>query len=283
MKPEFEKISEKPEHSFTAKVVSRDSRPLLSQAWHYHPEIEICFTQKSNGKRFVGNQIAHYDEHDLVMFGSNLPHGFTTEHECSQVVIQMTRDFLGNEFLNRPELRSINYLFDHSKRGLEFYGETKYAAQVVIDKIMSTNGFQQMIHLFELLELLSKTQETKPICSEEYVLGFDESHLDRIKVVYDHIMDNFQKEVHIKEVADFLSLSEAAFFKFIKKHTKKTYTEIINEFRINHASKELISTDKTISQICFESGFNNISYFNRKFKRIMDMTPLEFRNQYVVQ
>lgn len=93
-------------------------------------------------------------------------------------------------------------------------------------------------------------------------------------------LDNFKEEVRIKEISDKLNISEAAFYKFIKKHTKKTYTQIINEFRINHASKLLIDSEKTISQICFESGYNNVSYFNRKFKAILGQTPHDFRNKY---
>ncbi|MEL7118219.1 MAG: AraC family transcriptional regulator, partial [Bacteroidota bacterium] len=128
MKPEYEKIIEPAERSFNAKIVNRESRPLLSQAWHFHPEIEICYTMKSSGRRFVGNQISDYKENDLVMFGSNLPHGFTTDVYCSQVVIQMTYDFLGEIFLGRPELRSIKQLFEDAKQGLEFEKETKQKA-----------------------------------------------------------------------------------------------------------------------------------------------------------
>ena len=102
-------------------------------------------------------------------------------------------------------------------------------------------------------------------------------------MVYDHIMENFKEEVSIKEVADKLNISEAAFYKFIKKQTKKTYTQIINEFRINHASKLLMTSEKPISQVCFESGYNNISYFNRKFKEIMGQTPHRFKNNYIGQ
>ncbi|MEL7362678.1 MAG: AraC family transcriptional regulator, partial [Bacteroidota bacterium] len=107
MKPEFEKIVESPEHSFLAKVVNRPSRPSLSQAWHFHPEIEVCYTRKSHGRRFVGNQISDYAEHDLVMLGSNLPHGFTTDVPSSQIVVQMTDDFMGRDFLDKPELHAI--------------------------------------------------------------------------------------------------------------------------------------------------------------------------------
>ena len=139
----------------------------------------------------------------------------------------------------------------------------------------------QLLCLLELLQLLAETRHVKGICSEEYALDFNENQLGRIKIVYEHIMENFAKDVSIKEIADKLNISEAAFYKFIKKHTKKTYTQIINEFRINYASKLLMTSDKTISEICFESGYNNVSYFNRKFKEIMQQTPHAFKSRYM--
>ncbi len=280
MKPEYEKILEKPGRSFTAKIVQRESRPLLSQAWHFHPEIEICYTRQSNGRRFVGNQISDYQENDLVMFGSNLPHGYTTDVYSNQVVIQMTSDFLGMEFINSPELRTIKILFSQAKHGLEFKGVSKKKAIKIIDKLLNKEGIHQLLYLLELLQVLAEAKNVNRICSEEYALDFNVAQFGRIKIVYDHIMDNFQKEVRIKEIAEKLNISEAAFYKFIKKHTKKTYTQIINEFRINYATKLLMNTDKTIAQICFECGYNNLSYFNRKFKKIMYKTPHAFRGHY---
>lgn len=281
MKPEYEKIFDSPERSFTARVINRSSRPLLSQAWHYHPEIEICYTLKGNGRRFVGNQIADYQEGEIVMFGSDLPHGFTTEEYSSQVVIQMTTDFLGKEFINSPELRSISHLFAYAKRGLAFEGRTQRKATKIIEKLLVKEGMYQLLHLLELLQVLADAQEVKEICSEEYALDYSTAQMGRIKIVYDHIMDHFKEEVRIKEIADKLNISEAAFYKFIKKQTKKTYTQIINEFRINYASKLLMNSDETISQICFDSGYNNLSYFNRKFKAIKRQTPHDFRSKYV--
>ena len=281
MKPEYEIITEPAERSFTAKVVKRKSRPLLSQAWHFHPEIEICFTVKSNGRRFVGNQISDYQENDLVMFGSNLPHGFTTEVFSSQVVIQMTDDFLGQSFIESPELRTIKNLFRYARRGLEFKGKSKRKAIKIIRKLINKQGMYQLLLLLELLQVLAEGQDWEEICSEEYAIDFNVAHLGRIKIVYDHIMSHFTEEVRIKEISDKLNISEAAFYKFIKNQTKKTYTQIINEFRISYASKLLMNSDKTISQICFESGYNNLSYFNRKFKEIMRQTPHEFRGNYI--
>lgn len=281
MKPEFEKITDLPERSFTVKTVIRESRPLLSQAWHYHPELEICFTEKSFGKRFVGNHITDYEEGDLVMFGSNLPHGFTTDYPCEQVVIQMTYDFLGEVFLEKPELRSVNALFEYSRRGLAFGPATKAKAKKKIEKLKHSKGLHQLIHLFDLLNLFAEAKDVAPICSEQYSLDLDATQLNRVKVVYDFILLHFKEDIKVKTIADLLNLTEAAFFKFIKRHAKKTFIEIVNEFRISLATKLLMSTDKPVSQICFECGYNNVSYFNRKFREVMRQTPHGFRSSYL--
>ncbi len=280
MKPELQLIPDKLEKPFIAKRLSRNSRPLLSQAWHYHPEIEICLTQKGNGKRFVGNNISNYDENDLVMFGSDLPHGFTTNEKCVQIVILFDENFMGNRFFENPDLKNIKIMLSRSKCGLVYKNETKKTAKKIIDRILNTEGLSKMIHFLELLDLLSKAKEVLPICNEEYSMDLKTKNFNRIKIVFSYIMENYREKMSVKEVADLINLTEASFFKFLKKHTQKTFTQIINEFRINHATKLLTSTDKTIVEICFESGYNNISYFNRKFKEIMSETPNDFRSLF---
>lgn len=279
MKPELEKIQERPGSSFIAKVVERPSRPHINQAWHYHPEIEICYTPKSIGKRFTGNKIQDYIEGDLVMFGSNLPHGFTTDDYCRQIVVQMNWDFLGSEFISSPELRTIVDLFKRSHRGLIFTGTDRIYAASLLNRLPSAYGMERLIMLLDLLSNLSNSENYEYICTEDYANGINVSQLGRLKLVYDHIMDNFNKEVRIKDVADKLNISEAAFYKFIKKQTQKTYTEIINEFRINYASKLLTSSEMSISEVCFSCGYNNLSYFNRKFKQLIKETPHSFRKR----
>lgn len=278
MKPERQLIPDKQEKSFLATQIIRNKRPLFSQAWHYHPEIEICLTQQGSGRRFVGNNIAHYEENDLVMFGSNLPHGFMTHSKCFQIVILFGQDFLGDNFFDKPELANVKTLLSRAKNGLSFKMETRKKAKKTIRKIMNTEGFQKTIHFLELLNLLSNSHDVELICNEEYSMDLKAVNFDRVKVVYNHIMENYQREITVKEVADLINLTEVSFFKFIKRHTDKTLTQMVNEFRINHATKLLMSTEKNIAEICYECGYNNISYFNRKFKEIMNETPTEFKD-----
>ena len=146
--------------------------------------------------------------------------------------------------------------------------------------LLEAEGLPQLLLLLDLLYLLATSKEVKAICTEEYAKDFDASQTNRIKKVYDHIILNYQHEIRVLEIARTINLTESAFYKFIKKHTKKTFTEIVNEFRINHATKLLISSEMTIVEICYDSGFNNLSYFNRKIKSIIGPTPRAYRANY---
>ena len=280
MRPDLEKISELNSGAFVSKRVKRKNRPLLSSAWHYHPEIEICFTKRSEGKRYVGNNIAEYTEGDLVMFGPNLPHGFTTTEKSNQVVIQFESSFLGDKVQQLSEFKEIRSLFIRASMGLEFYGDTKDAAQSSIKKILNTTGMEKLIHLLRLLSDLADSAEYKLICTKDYSANLNMGQLSRMKTLFRYIESNFQKEITISEAAALTNLTESAFYKFIKRHTNKKFTQILNEYRINYASMRLINTEMTISEICFDSGFKNKSYFNRKFKEVLDLSPREFRAQY---
>jgi len=280
MKPDYEKIIDARPRSFISKNINRISRPLLTSAWHFHPEIEICFTQKSYGKRYVGNNISDYREGDLVMLGSNLPHGFTTNEESKQSVIQFKYDFLGDNFFDQLELRQIRQLIVNSRMGLQFYGQTNLEAQQIIESVMTSNGMPRLILLLNLLLLLSDSVEFKTICSKEYSANINPIQLSRMKTVLSYIEANFQRNISISDTAKVINLTDSAFYKFIKRHSKKKFTEILNEYRINYASKKLINTQMTIAEICFDSGFTNLSYFNRKFKEILESSPSNFRAQY---
>lgn len=282
MKPEFEKILRKATRSFNVKVVKRANRPLLTKAWHYHPEIEICYTLKSQGRRYVGNNISDYKERDLVILGANLPHGFTTSHECEQYVLQFTQEFLGRGFFNAAELEGINDLIHRSKRGLLLKGQEVDEAEVRIKQlcVQEQSSFAQLISLLEFLDYLSRCTNVGPICTEKYSALISIKKLDSIKTVFEYIEGNFQKELTIRDACKVVNLTESAFYKFMKRHTGKKFTTILNEYRLDHACKLLTSSDLQISEVSFQSGYVNLSHFNRVFKESYGMTPRQMRNRY---
>ncbi len=282
MRPEFEKIQPKSSHSFMARVVKRDKRPLLSQAWHYHPEIEICYTARSQGLKYVGNGIFPYKERDLVVLGSNLPHGFTTVKKSEQFVIQFNQEFLGRDFFNVVELERIKDLLHMSRSGLVLKGAELEKAEDLIYQIYNAEntGMEQLLLLLQFLDYLSKCSNLVSLCSEKYTSSISVKKLNDIKAIFDYIENNFQKDITIQSASRVVNLTESAFYKFIKRHTNKKFTVILNEFRIDHSSKLLVSSDLPISEISFKSGYNNLSYFNRIFKQSYNMTPRQFRKKY---
>ena len=283
MKPEYEKIQNRPLHSFLAKVVERPKRSTLKEAWHFHPEVEICFTTKSEGRRFVGNSVEDYWKNDLVMFGSNLPHGFITEKESSQVVIQMQESFLGGEFLDKPETQIIRELFSKAKRGLKFGKKTRKLAQVKIQELFEAENLTQIIKLLELLNILAYSNDYRYITTESFLFDSNMVELKRVQIVYNYILENYTQKVSLEEAAKLVYMTKSSFCKFLKKHAKKTFSQIVNEIRISHACGLMIQTDKKISMIAYESGFNDISYFNRTFRKIMEVSPKEFMKQNIVR
>ena len=282
MKPEFEKILKKPTRSFMVKVVRRQNRPLLAKAWHYHPEFEICYTLKSKGRRYVGNNISDYQENDFVILGSNLPHGFTTTDECEHYVVQFGKEFLGKDFFNAVELARIKELLLRSKRGLLLSGPevTKIGKKIINLHDKGLSNFEQLLLLLKILDRLSRSANLSPICTEKYSSDISISKLNDIKTVFDYIENNFQKEPSIRGASEAINLTESAFYKFIKRHTNKKFTTILNEYRLDHASKLLVSSNLPIAAISFQSGYSNLSHFNRIFKNTYNMTPKQLRSKY---
>ncbi len=280
MKPEFEKIQTEPLHSFTRRTVIRPKRLTLKEAWHFHPEVEICLTVKSEGKRFVGNDISDYQSGDLVMFGGNLPHGYITRKKSEQIVIQMREDFLGKDFLEKPETIPIKELFEKAKRGLLFFGETEKQAKQLIKKVMEAEDFLKVLALLELLNLLAHSDEKEYIVTDGFHPKTGLIELERVQIVYDYILENYQEGVSLAEASRLISMTKSSFCKFLKKHAKKTFSEIVNEIRISHACDLMIKTNKKISTIAFESGYNDTSYFSRTFKKIIKVSPKEFMERY---
>lgn len=281
MKPEYEKVPQAYNNSFVIKIVDRPQRPTLKEAWHYHPELEICLTTKSKGRKFVGNVVSEYKKGDLSMFGKNLPHGYLTDMPCHQIVLQFTPSFLGSDIMQKTEFLPLQHLFDSALKGIQFSGSSKKKAVKKITNVIETDGLTRIIHFLDLLNILaSSSTEAKSICKTVFQEEPKKEHFDRVKQVYDFIFKNYQKNISIRDVADLLCLTETSFCKFIKKHTKKTFSQIINETRIDFSCQLLIGTNDTIASISDQCGFNSTSYFNRTFRRIMSVTPQKYRAAY---
>lgn len=251
--------------------------------WHFHPEYEIVYVEGASGTRHVGNHISNYENSDLVFIGPNIPHlnfDYGVRTDCEQVIIQMKENFLGKDFLNIPEFAKIKKLFKMSEHGLSFSGKTK---EIVGEKLKQMEGlahFEQLLLLLQIFQILADSGDVsilnvKPAGNKSF-----EKEQQRMGYVYQYIESNYQQKPDVNIIASQVHLTTAAFCRFFKKHTKMTFTDFVNQFRINQAKNYLLQ-DKTISETCYGVGFDSVSYFNKLFKKIVGENPSAFKKHYL--
>jgi len=178
--------------------------------------------------------------------------------------------------LEKPETKNIKELFIKAKRGIQFHGKTQKKAKNKALRVLQAEGLTKMVELLNLLSYLALSKEYSFITNKSFESNMKMIELERIQVVYDYILKNYQENVSLAEAARLVSMTKTSFCKFLKKHAKKTFSEMVNDIRINHACDLIIQTDKNITTITYESGFNDISYFSRTFKKWMHVTPKSF-------
>ena len=251
--------------------------------WHYHPEIELVYVEALNGIRHVGKDISGFMESDLLLVGSNVPHlnfdyGIKTEYK--QVVLQLKENFLDEMILPVPEFDDIKKLLDRSYLGLSFFGETKKIVAKKLHLIKEKNPFESLIALMEVLQILSQSAEVKELNKEDTRVKWFLNDKIRMGTIYDYINENYDKNPNVKVIAEMVSLSTPAFCRYFKKQTNMTFTDFVNNYRINQA-KMLLLQNLCVSEVSFQVGFESLSYFNKLFKNYIGETPTAFKKKHL--
>jgi len=277
MKAKLEDIpSEKGNSSFYAY---RFQVPFFEFKWHYHPEYELTYIVKGSGYRIVGDSYEHFSEGDLVLLGCNLPHTWSGKLEygvdCEAVVIQFSKEFIAS-FLAFNESLLIKEMLETSARGICFENDEALVSKIIA--LTEATGVDRILKLLSILDVLSKRQSVF-IASNTFHNVVSKKNEMRINKVCLFIQNNFYHKISLKEVAALIYLTESNFCKFFKKATGKTYSDYLNELRINEACRLLVQSEKTISQISYECGFETLSYFNRVFLNKKGMIPSLYRKQ----
>ncbi len=280
MKAKFEKIEPGFGSSFALKEF-RNNDFCNRSSWHFHPEYEIVYISNGKGKRHIGNHISQFENGDLIFLGPDLPHfGFTEQmtEQHTEIVIQMKKSFLGDDFLSKPEFFQIAQLFQRSHLGLSFFGKTKEKAGDILLQMAKQQGFERLISLLELLHFLATSEDYQTLNATNYAFEVNAQDYPRINAIYQYVDQHFKEHISLDEVAKLINMTPPAFSRYFKKLTGKTFVQFVNEYRIAYASKQLGEEDQMITDISFESGFNNISHFNKQFKLITGLTPSEYRS-----
>ncbi|TAL43644.1 MAG: AraC family transcriptional regulator, partial [Chitinophagaceae bacterium] len=237
----------------------------------------------STGIRHVGQHISSYQESDLVLIGPNIPHlnfdyGLKTEYK--QIVVQLKEKFLGDAFTETPELSSIQKLFDRANLGLSFTGKTKAVVVEKLKHMQTVNYFDQLLCLLEIFQILATSDEVVELNEQDTSVKLFLNDKIRMGAIYKYIHANYDESPDVNHIAASVHLSTAAFCRYFKKQTKMTFTDFVNQYRITQA-KTLLLQDKTVSEACYEVGFESLSYFNKLFKKITGENPSGFRKRYL--
>jgi AraC-like DNA-binding protein len=256
--------------------------------YHFHSEFELTLIVKSEGKRFVGSNMVDFQVGDLVLLGPNLPHcwkndGLGQEDSSKAITILFKEDFWGEQFFANPETEPIRLLLEKSKSGLQIIGKTRDRIAKEMGFLMNMPPFQRMLGLLDLLNTIAISSDVQIIDSDPQQYVLNASDLDRISKVYAYVVENYTQELHLETAAHLANMTETAFCRYFKKVTKKTFLDLVTEYRIKHACNLLANSDKQVTEVCFESGFGNISHFNKQFKQVTGQSPLSYRKIFLAK
>jgi AraC-like DNA-binding protein/mannose-6-phosphate isomerase-like protein (cupin superfamily) len=255
--------------------------------WNYHPEYEIHLIRKGTGRFIVGDHVGTFEAGHVSLIGSGLPHDWVSDLEPGEVlqnrdaVIQFDGKWVSEAALMIPELSELEPLLKQSSRGVEFLGETALRAAVQIEAMGSTHGLQRLHHLFELFAVLCRAPEEQRRYLAE---GWFKPELDSetaamVDIALEYLFTHHMGSARMSEAAELVGMSEAAFSKQFKRSTGQNFSDLLRKLRLAHARRLLERTEMPISEVCYESGFSNLSNFNRHFLRDSGQTPREYRRQ----
>lgn len=253
--------------------------------WHFHSEYEIVYIVKSSGTRFVGDSVEKFKEGDIVLLGSNTPHFWQSDSENNKntrvnaIVVQFSKEFFSQQINSYPEFFHIREMLKKSSRGIHFSHKASEKIGKMLFKLLKQKDLQQTLYFIKILDYMSKTFEYKLLSGENYKAENYEGK-DRLNKVMHYINTNYQNHINQKEIAEKIGMNVSAFSRYFSEKTGKKFSGFVNELRINYACKLLINNSIAVSQICFESGFENISNFNRTFRQYTGITPSEYRNKF---
>lgn len=285
MQPVLEYLPRNSGESFVTKFFDYNYYPT---PWHFHPEYELVLVTESTGKRFIGDHISDFAPGDLALIGPYLPHTYRNDPQyfevhsrlrAKSIVVHFREDSFGDSFLSLPESQKIGNLLARSLKGLAVTGNTNMLISEKLHSLINEKGLSRWLRLLDILNTLADSKDLNYICNN-VITGQNPNETARMNKIIGFVIKNFSREILLSEAADIANMAENSFSRYFSQRTRKSFTGFVNEVRLNHASKLLIETPKSITEICMECGFNNLSNFNRQFRKVYQKSPLNFKKLY---
>ena len=276
-----------PDRAFECKFVSS---AYFDPNWHFHSEYQLFVVLKGTGTRFIGDHVHPFKPGDLVLTGPNLPHLWRSDPEYFEsdkerwtegIVIYFSKDFFGNQFLQKLEMTHVRNLLTKAESGISFHGRTAEMAKRMMRELLSKKDFESVLHMLNVLRLLAETDEYHVLAHPGYSNSLKESDTERMNMVHAYVMKNFREKITLEEVASLANMTPSSFSRYFKTHANKTFSEFLTSIRIGYSCKLLMEKKIKITQACYDSGFNTLSNFNKQFKAFTQCSPLQYRNRYL--
>ncbi len=286
IKPSFHKVPLKSGDSFS---VRRDLRPHFESIWHYHPEMELHYTVKGTGVKFIGDNVSNFSDGDMIFLGPNLPHTWRCAEEFFQndpglhveaIVLHFLPDCFGKEFLSIPETALIRDFFEASKRGFLIKEPAKSVIVKLLNDSLESEGIDRVIIMVNILKQLINADKSNISDFSNLSPNID-IKMSLFDSIYSYALKNYNREISLDEIANHANMSISSFCRTFKVITKKTFVDFLIEIRVSNACRYLIEEDLDIQSVALKSGFNNLSNFYRQFKKIKGCTPLFYKNEYL--
>lgn len=255
--------------------------------WHFHNSYEIVYIKKGNGLLFIGDEEVSFKDGDLFFMGTLLPHMwlndkayFNPDSKLSvhSNVIHFRKDIFSSSFLSMEEHSELSYLLSISKKGLIVKGKAREKVIALMRKIRLTDGLNKTIILFSILNVLANSNQVEILSKESFQDINNPKQLKRLDQVNSYVFKHYKEDISLDKISNHVGMNKSAFCRYFKHYMNRPFNIYLNEFRIHHAKKLLRNDELSITQVCFDSGFNNIANFNRRFKAITGYTPSQYRN-----
>jgi len=271
-------------------VIRKQIEPYFDPTFHLHPEFQISYVMEGEGNRFVGDSIKPFKANDLVLIGPNLPHVWRSHNayfekdsqlSTTVVVIYFHDYFLGEIIHDKEEFESIKHLFQRSQCGIEITGNTQKQVSRLMLELLELSGADSIIHLLKILNTIAMSNECHLITDTHSKSYNTEAETDRMNKVYEFIMKNFHRKIHLEEVASIASMTCTSFSRYFKSRVNQSFSDFLKEIRIEYACKLLKEGKMSIDRIGYECGFQSLTNFNKQFKIVTGKQPHQYRNEYL--
>ncbi|WP_163717645.1 AraC family transcriptional regulator [Mangrovibacterium lignilyticum] len=269
--------------------VQLDDGPHFYDTIHYHPEHQITFIIKGEGTSFIGNHVERFVPGDVYLIGKNVPHvskcdGVYYQGDLDLDVFSISLFFkdetFGSQFFEIPEMAHIKRLLEQASMGVKVFGDDREQIAKLIEASREQDGFQRFQNLMSILNIFAKSENTKTLSSVRYITPSKEADNERINVIFNFLSTNFKSDISLDQISSIASMTPNAFCRYFKQRTGKSYSVFLNEMRVEYAGKQIAGSHHSFGNIAVESGFNSISYFNRQFKRVTGLSPLQYRKKF---